>query len=569
MLDRTYLKNRLEQIGDDYQLVIIGGGIYGAALCWEASHRGIKTLLIEKNDYASGTSSNSLKTIHGGLRSLQSLNFTAVLKGIRERSIFLKIAKNYVKPLPCILPTTRTLKRSRFFIGMGLFIYNALNVIKTGYSNSDKQVSRARLLSIHEFKKHIYGIISHQITGGGLWFDAQVENTERMVLQFIQAANRFNAVTLNHTAAIKFSTNKISGEHRLLIADQISGDEKYISSSAIIDCTSAWNFISKSIGETETNEEITFLKSVNIIINKKISETAFGLNIKQQSTHETRLYFFVPWRDCTIIGTWYSLAKSYPGENFSKQDALHCIDDINSAFSKQKISLDNICNVHIGYLPAELAQAVDRSNIDKYLLTSFQLIDWSNKLETRHVYSLRGTKFTLARHDAVQVIDRLSKIEGLSVSSSKSDQIPIYQDPQESENPYQIPDDIINRLKINYGDNIQHIIRFIEEIPESSTIIPGTTYHILAEIYYAVYYEQALTLSDLLKRRLDIGDRAPPNIDTSSYCADIMQKILSWSEGTLQEQIDELYASYPDFIQHHSTLTTETTSHQSALKFYD
>lgn len=560
MKDQTDIKNRLKNIDDDYQLIIIGGGIYGAALCWEASHRGVKTLLVEKDDYACGASSNSLKTIHGGLRSLQSLNFPAVIKGIRERSIFLTIAKNYVKPLPCILPTTRTLKRSRLFIGMGLFIYNSLNLIINGFTGFNKQLPHGKLLSIYEFKKRLHGIISDQITGGGLWFDAQVENTERMVLQFIKSANKYRAVTLNHTAAIKLTDQKISGKHRLLIADQINGDEKYVNSLAIIDCTSAWNFISQSFAKNRHNETITFLKSVNIIINKKLFETAFGLNIKQKNTNETRLYFFAPWRDCTMIGTWYSFSKNYPEQNFSEQEARQCIDDVNSALSNQKISLDDICNVHIGYLPAQLAHSVDSSNIDKYLLTSYQLTDWSDKLGAQHVYSLRGTKYTLARHDAQQVIDQLSNIEGWDVSSSKSDQTPIYREAQELDYTFKLADEIVHRLKINYGADIQHVLKFIEKIPEASKIIPGTTYHILAEIYYAVYNEQALTLSDLLKRRLDIGDRAPPNLETSNYCATIMQQLLSWSDETLQKQINQLYASYPDFMQLNDALPAETLS---------
>ena len=173
--------NRLEQIDAEYQLIIIGGGIYGAALCWEAAHRGLKTLLIEQDDYASGASSNSLKTIHGGLRSLQSLNLKAVIKGIRERSIFMNIAPNYVTPLPCILPTTRTLKKSRIAVGTGLLLYNLIYLALKKTLPQKIKIPNAELFNLEELKKRTNNIFKYDnLTGGALWYDAQVQNTERL-----------------------------------------------------------------------------------------------------------------------------------------------------------------------------------------------------------------------------------------------------------------------------------------------------------------------------------------------------------------------------------------------------
>ncbi|MCK4705577.1 MAG: FAD-dependent oxidoreductase, partial [Gammaproteobacteria bacterium] len=513
-----------------------------------------------KNDYASGASANSLKTIHGGLRALQSLNVMAVIKGIRERSIFLNMAPNYVNALACILPTELTLKRSRFFIATGLFIYNTFNFIINQLQNFNKQVNHAKLLTIDQFKKQFPKIITDRITGGGLWFDAQVENTERMVLQFILSARKYQATTLNHTAATKFSDNNENGRHRLLITDQSNGDEKYINASVIVDCTSAWSFISQSIGNTETNENLTFLKSVNIVVNKKLFDTALGINIKQKKSAETRLYFFAPWRDCTIIGTWYSFAENHTEKSFTQQEAQKCLDDINAAFSKQQLSLNDICNVHIGFLPAHMPPSTNNTNIDKYLLASYQLTDWSDTLGIAHVYSLRGTKYTLARHDAKQVIDRLSNIKSWHVQPSKSDKLAIYQSCQDADNSYNLPDKIVQHLKINYGSDIHYILSLIEEMPDAIEIIPGTSDHIMAEIHHAVFNEQALSLSDLLKRRLDIGDRAPPDIKTSNYCAAIMQRLLQWTDDEAQKQKNDMYASYPDFLRPHANIDAKPGS---------
>ena len=544
MSNKSAINNRLDQIDNDYQLVIIGGGIYGATLCWEAAHRGIKTLLVEQDDYACGASSNNLKTIHGGLRSLQSLNLNAVLKGIRERSIFLRIAPNYVKPLPCILPTTSSLMKSKPVVGAGLLLYNALSQINSLLSGSNTKIPGTHLLSRRRFIKKIPHINTNDITGGALWHDAQVQNTERLVWQFIKSAIKKGAVAVNHTAALEHKHNKSNDKHNVLLRDQITGDEKTVTTSVIVDSSAAWDFIKHCLPTSEHDEDLTFLKSVNIIVKKNIFDTAVGINIKANNGN-SRLYFFSPWRNCTIIGTWYSSVEPYPDNSFSQSEAVSCIDEINTAFNQEILTLDDICNVHIGFLPAEKIQHNDSLTLDKDLLSHYQLHNWPN---IPNVYSLRGTKYTFARHDAERVVDQISKTMAWSVSASQSDHLPIYQTLPTIENTHPLSAEVIDNLLTNYGSDTELVLNHIKKNPQSVEPIPGTQYHIMAEIYYTVFYEQTLTLCDLLKRRLDIGDRAPPDLATAQYCAKVMQPLLSWSDETVQTQISELYSSYPAFL---------------------
>ena len=547
MANQSTFNNRLAQIDNNYQLVIIGGGIYGAALCWEAAHRGIKTLLVEQEDYACGASSNSLKTIHGGLRSLQSLNLNAVLKGIRERSIFLRIAPNYVKPLPCILPTSASLMKSKPVVGMGLLLYNILSQLNIFTSTADKKIPRTRLLSRDKFIELAANINPEGITGGALWHDAQVTNTERMVWQFIHAAINRGATAINHASAIKHEHDSRGNKHKIIIRDQLSGDEKTVTTDAVVDASAAWNFIKHCLPESQHDEDLTFLKSVNIIVKKKLFDTAVGANIKADD-NSSRLYFFAPWRDCTIIGTWYSSVTPYPENSFSRNEADTCINEINAAFRQPLLNTDDICNVHIGFLPATKNQHDDALTLDKNLISRYQFKDWSQQPGMQNVYSLRGTKYTLARHDAQQVIDQLAKTMQWQVTASRSDQLPIYQAMPITPDKHSLSDDIINQLLVNYGIETDTLLEYIRSKPQSAELIPGTQHHIAAEIHHAVTNEQALTLSDLLKRRLAIGDRAPPDPVTAQYCAQLMQQLLSWSDETLQAQISELYASYPAFL---------------------
>lgn len=549
MTNKCTASNRLGQIDNNYQLVIIGGGIYGATLCWEATHRGIKTLLVEQEDYACGASSNSLKTIHGGLRSLQSLNLNAVLKGIRERSIFLRIAPNYVKPLPCILPTSTSLMKSKAVVGMGLLLYNILSQLNVFTSVADKKIPRTRLLSRSEFIGRAANINPEGITGGALWHDAQVTNTERMVWQFIRSAIKLGAVAINHTSAIKHEYDRTGDRHKVLLRDQITGDEKTITTAAVVDASAAWNFIKHCLPESQRNEDLTFLKSVNIIVKKKIFDTAVGANIKAED-NSSRLYFFAPWRNCTIIGTWYSSVENYPENRFSQEEAESCIAEINAAFRQKLLHIDDICNVHIGFLPASKNSNNKPAALDKNLFSQYQLKNWSQQPGMQHMYSLRGTKYTLARHDAKQVIDQLVKDLHWQAGASRSHHLPLHQAMPASELADALDSNTLHQLQENYGAQTTHILEYINNHPQSVEQIPGAPQHIMAEIPHAVFHEQALTLSDLLKRRLAIGDRAPPEMATAQYCAKIMQQLLAWSDETMQTEITALYTSYPDFLTH-------------------
>ena len=548
MLSKSAVSDRLKHIDTDYQLVIIGGGVYGAALCWEAAHRGIKTLLVEQEDYACGASSNSLKTIHGGLRSLQSFNLRAVVKGIRERSNFLRIAPNYVKQLPCLLPTTSSLMKSKPVVGMGLLLYNVLSQMILLFTVGDEKIANAGLLSRCDFLLRVPGVNPKAITGGAVWYDAQVVNTERLVWQFIKSAMKKGAVAINHVASVEYICDNTEAVNSLKIRDQLTGFEKNITGDAVVDCSAAWNFIKSCVQISEGEEKLTFLKSVNIIVNNNLFDNALGASVKSDRTGGSRLYFFSPWRDRTMIGTWYSKEESYPQKNFSIDEATACIEEINTIFSEDILGIDDICNVHIGYLPAEVNQSNDDFALDKNLISSFQFKDWSDEIGLHGVYSLRGTKYTLARYDAKQVVDELAKSMDWEVSSSRSDRLPIYQPALASDNRYNLSDEILKNLLVNYGEDVEQLYDYIEEFPQSIEVIPGTRYHIMAEIYYAVYYEQALTLCDLLKRRMDVGDCGPPDTRTARYCAKVMGQLLTWTDEVKQERIYELYASYPDFI---------------------
>ena len=167
--------------GSNFDLVVIGGGIYGACVAWDASQRGLSVALIERGDFGQETSANSLKTVHGGLRYLQDLDLKLVRKMIEERSAYLRIAPHLVQPLPCLTPTYSKLMKSKAAMGFALRLNDLAGYDRNNHLAPDQEIPPSRLVSSEECRRILPGLPQKAETGGALWYDGQVYDTESLV----------------------------------------------------------------------------------------------------------------------------------------------------------------------------------------------------------------------------------------------------------------------------------------------------------------------------------------------------------------------------------------------------
>ena len=197
-----------------YDLLVIGGGIYGACVTWDAALRGLSVALVEKGDFASATSANSLKIIHGGLRYLQHGDFKRMRESIRERRTLMEIAPHLVHPLPVLIPTFGHGMQGREVLSLALMINDLIGFDRNRLDDPEKHICRGRVISRRECLELLPGIHKKDLTGGAIFHDAQVYNSERLVLSFIRSAEKAGAELANYVEVTGFIQN--SSRHSLV-----------------------------------------------------------------------------------------------------------------------------------------------------------------------------------------------------------------------------------------------------------------------------------------------------------------------------------------------------------------
>jgi glycerol-3-phosphate dehydrogenase len=202
------MNRNLERLANQtFDVLVIGGGIHGAVATWDAALRGLSVALIERGDFGSATSQNSLKIIHGGLRYLQDGNLPRIRTMARERTTWMKIAPHLVHPLTCLTPTRQKLSRSRLALGVALTANDLLSFDRNHLSDPEKHLANGKLISQRELAHLLPGYDVSTSTGAAVWHDAQIYNTERLLLEFILSA-----------AGCRRGSRQLRGSHRFLAA---------------------------------------------------------------------------------------------------------------------------------------------------------------------------------------------------------------------------------------------------------------------------------------------------------------------------------------------------------------
>ncbi len=193
------MQRQLDSLNNQpFDLLVIGGGIYGAALAREAATRGLKTALVEQADFCSGSSANSLKIIHGGLRYLQQADLPRVFESIRERSILLQTAPHLVSPMPCLMPTRGLAMKSRPVMAAGMLANDILSCRRNRRLDPLRRIPNGGTLSRREILEIAPSLRDTPVTGAARWVDGLAYDTERLVVGMIKAAAAAGTVVANH-----------------------------------------------------------------------------------------------------------------------------------------------------------------------------------------------------------------------------------------------------------------------------------------------------------------------------------------------------------------------------------
>jgi glycerol-3-phosphate dehydrogenase len=372
-----------ELVGRQHDVLIVGGGIHGAAAAWEAAQRGLSVALVEGADFGSGASWNSLKTIHGGLRHLQRADIAGLRESVRERRALLRIAPRIVRPLPFLVPAYGHGLRGREALAVAVRLNDLLSRDASEGLPEDHRLPRSRALSRAEVLQLVPGLDAAGLTGGIEWADAQVESSERLLLGFLHAAAAEGAVLANHAPAEALERDglRVAGAR---VRDLETGEVLQVRARLVLNA--AGPGVDRMIESASLpSRRIPLLVAWNLVL-RRAAVTGRGVGASSAG----RFLFLVPWRDGSILGTGYAAPALAEEEVRAFRAAA------SRAFPWLGLEEADIALVHRGLVPGADADRV---------WTRSRILDHEALDGVPGLVSVMGAKYTTARGIAERAVD--------------------------------------------------------------------------------------------------------------------------------------------------------------------
>ena len=551
------MKRDLKKLAaEKYDVVVIGAGIYGAAAAWDATLRGLKVALIDKGDFGSATSANSLKIIHGGLRYLQQLDLKRMRESIRERMILMYIAPNLVYPMPVLMPTYSYKLKSRPALAAALIANDVVGFDRNGLSDPHKYVPRGYTMSPKKLKQLIPGYDKYNLNGGALWYDCQCYNTERLLLSYVISAANKGTDVANYVKATGFLMDgqKVKG---VKVKDTLTGDTFDIRSKMVVNDGGAWldELLATFNGKTPT-KKFNLSTAMNLVVNRDImGEYAAGLSGPYKHTFEDgsvynafRMLFFAPWRGKTIIGTNHLPYNGGQDEyKVTENEIQNFLSDVNQAHPAANIKREEVTYFYGGFLPMT---GTNPRTGEVQLVRHYKLYDHSGEDNIDGLITAMGVKYTTARDVAKKTMDLVFKKMDKTPPSDRTETTRLYGGEIEKfeeflnkniENkPFGLDEKVMKHLSYNYGSAFEDILAYGEDDEKWVEKIDGSEEVLKAEVLHGVQEEMALKLSDVVLRRTDLGTAVNPGAQVLQDAAQIMGQELGWNDSKIKQEIEDV-----------------------------
>ncbi len=510
------MKREIQKVKNvKFDVLVIGGGIHGGAVVRELSQKGLKVCLIEKSDFGSETSANSLKVLHGGLRYLQHANFKRMRESIYSRKVFQQIAPHLVTNIPYLIPTSGYTIKSKLALNIALKLNDIISFDRNQNISKDCYIPGGKTISKKEIKKIIPGIDENSISGGAVWYECVSLNTERLLFEFLHEAFEQGAVLANYTKAVSFNfeNNKISSVN---VKDELTGEEFTINAKVVVNSVGPW--LNEILSGTE---DLKYLKSpltkaVSIIIKKNIfGKYAVGLESEKEFTDKAaiinkgkRLFFFIPLGEYTMIGTTYKVFHDDPDNaKINEQDIKQIIDEVNAAYKDLNLNYKDVTHSHVG--TQAMPNIEFENEFDVQADTHSVVFDHSKNGSIKNLISIKSVKFTTAPSIAKNISSILNRMLDVSQNNLETNYSELDRNYNNIKNSFfsnneKYDDSLLERIWTTYGTRSQSVVDYIEQDEVSQKIIVEKEKIYYGELKYNVDVEMAITLDDIFARRLGL-----------------------------------------------------------------
>jgi glycerol-3-phosphate dehydrogenase len=534
-----------------FDVLVVGGGIHGLATALDAAARGLSVALVDAADFAAATSFNHQRTAHGGLRSLQSGRLGQAREAIFERRALARIAPRLLRPLPFMIGTYRSVRRSRLALRAAFRLDRWLGRHRNDALEPELHLPPAKLTSKAATLKLFPGVRQEGLTGGANWYDYQIVHTNRLAIAFAEGAALRGARLVNYApaiAALKDGTGRVTG---MRVRDALTGLETDVRARLTINCAGA--AVNDVMGLFGVRREIPLAKAMNLVTTKPASDIALaapaGASLADaRSAKAGRMLTLVPWHGRALVGTWHSHdVRRATDLGVDEREVGELIGDANSAFPALKLTRADVTLVHRGIVPAQ------RGANGAELLAAPQFLDHTRD-GAPGAMTVIGTKYTTARAAGARAAALAAKALGGSTRATDTasamlpgagiaDHEALTIETARAVG-LEVAPPIIRHITGVYGDRCAAIVRLMAERSDwRMPLVPGRPV-IGAEVIHAIRAEMACTLADIVIRRTELGAMGHPGEEIVAACARIAAEELGWDEEERLRQIRDVDAFY-------------------------
>ncbi|MGR8940843.1 MAG: glycerol-3-phosphate dehydrogenase/oxidase [Gammaproteobacteria bacterium] len=506
--------------GRTFDLLVCGGGIYGAWTAYDAARRGLNTALVDQADWAGATSSASSKLIHGGLRYLETFDFGLVRKTLAERRMLLACAPHRVRPLRFGVPVFRGGRIGSFRLTTGLALYDWL-------ARPLARDDRFQYFSAGEFARRFPFLTAEGLQAGFTYLDSQTDDA-RLVLELMAGAMGAGAICVNYCKV----TELLERDGRLYAArlqDQAGGESGIVYAKQFVNTAGQWAHV---LQNEERGYRLT--KGVHLVLPKTVEQEALLLTAKADG----RVFFMIPWYGRTLVGT---TDTDYRGDldqvRVENRDIDYLLAEVNRVLKQGRWTAEDVIATFAGLRVLKQNDQASPSAVSR---------DWELKIAKNGLLTSIGGKLTSARSDAAHIVDKICENLGIQQSCatrgkalpwSPGDDFTAWSDAMARiALDLNIDGESAKWLLFRHGRRVMEVFALCEHHAElSARILPEVPF-IVADLVFCARTEMVVHLDDLLRRRLPLLILAKPSRDDLRRIAAIVAPELGWNEDRIESE---------------------------------
>lgn len=489
----------------EFDLIVVGAGVNGAGIARDAAMRGLRVLLVDKGDVGGGTSAGSTRLIHGGLRYLEHFEFGLVRESLRERETLLRIAPHLVRPLPITIPVYKDSQRGWATIRAGMIAYELLSW--------GKSLPRYRMQPTEETLRKMPGLKAEGLVGSAVYFDAQVEFAERLVVENVLAALENGATVLTYTKVTKLLTEE--GEVKGVQFVRRENQTDWTRGKMVVNAAGPW--IDQLLASSMNSERlISGTKGSHIVVAPFQGAPEGAVYLEAAS--DRRPFFVIPWNGNYLIGTTDVRFEGDPDEVRAENwEVEYLLKETNHAFPAAGLSNESVLYTYSGVRPLPFTK-----NDDEQSITRRHFLREHPQFE--NLISVVGGKLTTYRSLAEECVDLVFRKLNKKSPSCETAHVPL---PGATCEP---PANVCQRWRRIYGSRAKELVELAKQLDVQDPM--G------AEVVFSFDNEFATNLGDCFLRRTMIGLNANHGLSDIERAAEIGKKLLGWTQERAEREVE-------------------------------